>query len=80
MNEQPNDNVGDNTDSSPEAKKPFQWRWNVLILVGGGYVAVLLIFLFLTWQCNAETAFDAIQAALMALVGGSLAIAKDLID
>lgn len=66
-------------------------RPNVLILVGLGYIAVLIIFVAMVWKIShtsdAETlknviatAYDVVKGPLMALIGGSLAISKDLID
>ena len=57
-------------------------RWNVLILVGAGYTTILLIFatLALSTTVSPEQAYEAVQSPLTALVGGTLAIAKDLID
>ncbi len=55
-------------------------RTNVLILMGAGYVVVLAMFLLLVWQsADMAKAYDVIQGPLMALIGGSLAISKDLI-
>ena len=60
-------------------KRP--WRKNVLLLVISGYATVLVIFLLLAFSTlTAAEAYDAVQGPLMALVGGSLAIAKDLIQ
>ena len=60
-------------------KIPF--RKNVLVLVGTGYVTLLLVFLFLMWpgKATAEIAYEVVKGPLMALIGGSLAISKDLI-
>ena len=57
-------------------------RWNVLILVGAGYVAVLAIFLMLVVDekgMDAAGAYEVVKGPLMALIGGSLALAKDLL-
>lgn len=57
----------------------FPIRKNIIIVILFGYVAVLGIFA--TLACiQPETAFGAVEGPLMALIGGSLAIAKDLID
>lgn len=57
-------------------------RWNVLILVGLGYISVLIVFVVLTLNNNftAQDAFNIVDGPLMALIGGSLAISKDLIN
>ena len=56
-------------------------RWNVLILVLSGYLVLGGMFLVMTLgegKAPAES-YEIIEAPLMALVGGSLAIAKDLL-
>lgn len=57
------------------------WRKNVLTLVISGYIVVLVMFLFMVLKGDMKPtdAYDLIQGALMALIGGSLAISKDLI-
>ena len=56
-------------------------RLNVLLLVGAGYVTVLVMFTAMV--CNGKMepseAYDVVKGPLMALIGGSLAISKDLI-
>ena len=57
-------------------------RTNVLALMLAGYVVVLAMFLILVVfaeQLTVEEAYEIIQGPLMALIGGSLAISKDLI-
>lgn len=57
-------------------------KLNVLVIIGGGYLTVAIVFLSLIStesSMSVEDAYSVIQAPLMALVGGSLAIAKDLI-
>ena len=57
-------------------------RTNVLALMLAGYLVVLAMFLILVlWaeQLTVEEAYEIVQAPLMALIGGSLAISKDLI-
>ncbi len=57
------------------------WRKNVLTLVIAGYVTLLLIFGAMVWKggMTAEAAYEVVKGPLMALIGGSLAISKDLI-
>lgn len=62
------------------------WKWrlklrlNVLILVLAGYAAVTAVFFGLTVNgINDAAAADIVNGPLMALIGGSLAIAKDLL-
>ena len=57
------------------------WRKNVLTLVISGYIVVLVMFLLMVLKGDMTPtgAYDLIQGALMALIGGSLAISKDLI-
>lgn len=55
-------------------------RTNVLVLMGAGYVVVLTMFVLLAWLSHdMADAYEVIQGPLMALIGGSLAISKDLI-
>ncbi len=61
-------------------------RPNVLILVGLGYVTVFAIFVIMVLNGEKDvkiaisTAYDIVKGPLMALIGGSLAISKDLLD
>lgn len=63
----------------PKTRVPI--RWNVLILVGSGYVTLLVFFLLMVWRggMTPESAYEVVKGPLMALIGGSLAISKDLI-
>lgn len=58
-------------------------RKNVLYLVSLGYFSILVIFLTLAFKMDRGNAiveaFDIIEGPLLALIGGSLAISKDLI-
>ena len=56
-------------------------RWNVLILVGAGYITLLIMFTVMAWMggMDADEAYDIVKGPLMALIGGSLAISKDLL-
>ena len=56
-------------------------RLNVLLLVGAGYLTVLVMFAAMVWKgtMKASEAYDVVKGPLMALIGGSLAISKDLI-
>ena len=58
------------------------WRKNVLTLVLAGYATVVVALLLLVFggKFSAAEAYELIQSPLMALIGGSLAIAKDLIQ
>ena len=57
-------------------------RKNVLVLVGAGYLTLLVVFFCMMWPggAPAEVAYDVVKGPLMALIGGSLAISKDLIN
>lgn len=58
-------------------------RKNVLFLVSLGYFSILVIFLTLAYKMDRGNAiieaFDIVEGPLLALIGGSLAISKDLI-
>lgn len=61
-------------------KGQLRLRLNVLILVLAGYAAVTAVFFGLTVNgINDTAAADIVNGPLMALIGGSLAIAKDLL-
>lgn len=64
-------------DQSTLKKLPF--RKNILLVISLGYAAVLIVFGVLSC-IDPENAFSAIEGPLMALIGGSLAVAKDLVD
>ncbi len=55
-------------------------RTNVLSLVSFGYVSVIIGFCSL-WKGGlaANDAYDAVKEPLMALIGGSLALSKDVL-
>ena len=56
------------------------WRKNVLWLMILAYAAVLIIFGGLIWKgATSSDAYDVIKEPLMALIGGTLALAKDLV-
>lgn len=57
------------------------WRKNVLALVGAGYATLLMMFFLMVYpgDMTPEGAYEIIKGPLMALIGGSLAISKDLI-
>ena len=57
------------------------WRKNVLALVGAGYFTLLSMFFLMVCpgDMTPEGAYEVIKGPLMALIGGSLAISKDLI-
>lgn len=62
-------------------RRGIPFRKNVLILVGIGYFAVLIIFCSMAFgEMTAETAYEVVKGPLMALIGGSLALSKDLVD
>ena len=57
-------------------------RTNVLVLVGAGYITLLVMFIFMVLGVegmDASHAYEVVKGPLMALIGGSLAISKDLI-
>ncbi|MDE0354119.1 MAG: hypothetical protein OXK20_00440 [Deltaproteobacteria bacterium] len=67
-------------------KRVRPWRKNVLTLIAIGYVALLAVFFSIVWgendggtQQTALSAYETIKEPLMALIGGSLALAKDLV-
>ena len=66
--------------AEPEGDKNRSWRKNVLAVLLMAYGSLLTIFFLLIWQdVEATTAFDLVGVPFMALIGGTLAIAKDLL-
>ena len=64
-------------------KRPkFPLRWNVLGLMFAGYLSVVLVYVGLIFFAgeDAPDAYGVVEAPLMALIGGSVAIAKDLLN
>ena len=62
-------------------RKKLPIRINVVILVGFGYGTLLLMFGAMAWGgITPEESYEVIKGPLMALIGGSLAISKDLLD
>lgn len=59
-----------------------QIRWNVLLLVGMGYLVIAVLFgvLAASGTMDSQEAYEIVQAPLIALIGGSLAIAKDPVN
>ena len=57
------------------------WRKNVLYLVTLGYGAIIVMFasVCIGGGVSAKDAYDMLEGPLMALIGGSLAISKDLV-
>lgn len=60
----------------------ISWRKNVLALVGAGYLIIFFVFLMLLFKggMKVDEAYSIVNGPIMALIGGSLAIAKDLIN
>ena len=64
-------------------RKKVVIRTNVLTLMGAAYTVLLIMFfvlIFCTKSISAKEAWEIMQAPLMALIGGTLAISKDLIQ
>lgn len=56
-------------------------RKNVIVLVGLGYATVMIGFLAMVFGGReAGDAYDSIKEPLMALIGGSLALSKDVLN
>ena len=60
----------------------FPWRKNVLTLVITAYVVLVVLFSLMMWpgDLTAKDAYDVLEGPFMALIGGSLALSKDLLD
>ena len=59
----------------------IQWRKNVLTLLIVAYATVVAIFAAMVWlgSQSPEAAYEVIRGPLTTLIGGSLAISKDLV-
>ena len=63
-----------------EGGESIPWRKNVLAALAMAYISLLIVFvLMLANGVKASEAFDAINVPFVALVGGTLAIVKDLV-
>ena len=51
-----------------------------IILSGYGYFSILFVFITLAFSKTTQEAYDLVENPLMAMIGGTLAIAKDLIN
>ncbi len=68
--------------SKEKTAPKFAWRKNVLMLFLMGYALLAIIFCCLVFGANMtiDNAYQLIDAPVMALIGGSIAISKDLIE
>lgn len=69
--------------SAPEGREggeSLPWRKNVLAALAMAYASLLVVFgLMLLNGVDAKDAFNAVNVPFVALVGGTLAIVKDLV-
>ena len=65
---------------SKKAKKGVVLRTNVLYLMTVAYIIVLVIFVAIMENMGAKEAWNVLEGPLTALIGGTLAISKDLIE
>ena len=68
-------------DNQKKEKKPLlPWRKNVLLLMCIAYLALILIFVaMLVAGAEPASAYDKIGTPFVALVGGTIAVTKDLL-
>ena len=60
-------------------KRRMRIRWNVIYLISLGYGAVGVVFaVLMARDMPPADAYDIVQGPLMALIGGTVALAKDL--
>ena len=62
-----------------QKKQGVVMRWNVLILLSIAYGTLLIVFGVVVWKADVTTASNIITTPLMALIGGTLAVVKDLL-
>ena len=60
-------------------KQGVVMRWNVLILLSIAYGTLLIVFGVVVWKADVITASNIVTTPLMALIGGTLAVVKDLL-
>ena len=65
---------------SKKARKGVVLRTNVLYLMTVAYIIVMVIFVAIMDKLGAKEAWNVLEGPLMALIGGTLAISKDLIE
>ena len=66
---------------SDDAGNGVKWRKNVLFLLGLAYGTLIVLFLImLSNDATPKEAYDMLGVPFVALIGGTLTIAKDLID
>lgn len=64
-----------------QSNKSRPLRGNVLLLMAAAYISILLIFaVMVVTGTPAKSAFELISVPFVALIGGTLTIAKDLIE
>ena len=57
------------------------WRKNVLALLSMAYGSLLILFILMTaFGATSKEAYEVLGVPFVALIGGTLTIAKDLID
>ena len=65
----------------PADPKRIRWRKNVLMLFGVAYASMFGLFLGMAFfGVSADKAYELVSVPFVALVGGTLAIVKDLLD
>ena len=63
-----------------EDRKGVPWRKNVLALLGTAYASLLgILILLIAVGVDAKEAYNVISVPFVALIGGTLAISKDLL-
>lgn len=60
----------------------MKWRKNILALIGSGFATIVVIFILMVWKgsCTPSDAYEVIESPLMALIGGTVAVAKDVLN
>ena len=73
---------GSTDKGSGEGRKVIVWRKNVLCLLGVAYGSLIGMFALMSFLGGvpAMEAYDKISVPFVALIGGTLAVVKDLID
>ena len=64
-----------------QSKNSIPWRKNVLTLLGIAYLSLFGLFLVMVYsEVDPKEAYNLVGVPFVALIGGTLAVAKDLIE
>ena len=75
------DQTGDEQQRNAKGPTKLPWRKNVLAVLLLAYTAIMVLFFgMILGGVDAKMSFDLISVPFVALIGGTLAVAKDLLE